>query len=81
MNYKYTPVIFLSFVTTVLFSPLKAKFDVAAEEVKQLKTKPADEEMLQVYSLYKQATVGDVNTGEKHKTHTLPTASLRSALF
>ncbi|XP_042281991.1 acyl-CoA-binding protein [Thunnus thynnus] len=41
---------------------LKAKFDAAAEEVKQLKAKPADEEMLQVYSLYKQATVGDVNT-------------------
>ncbi|XP_053184080.1 acyl-CoA-binding protein [Scomber japonicus] len=41
---------------------LKAKFDAAAEEVKQLKAKPADEEMLQVYSLFKQATVGDVNT-------------------
>ncbi|XP_044221559.1 acyl-CoA-binding protein [Thunnus albacares] len=41
---------------------LKAKFEAAAEEVKQLKAKPADEEMLQVYSLYKQATVGDVNT-------------------
>ncbi|KAM7380971.1 hypothetical protein PAMP_004234 [Pampus punctatissimus] len=41
---------------------LQAKFDTAAEEVKQLKTKPADEEMLQVYSLFKQATVGDVNT-------------------
>ncbi|CAK6978840.1 acyl-CoA-binding protein [Scomber scombrus] len=41
---------------------IKAKFDAAAEEVKQLKAKPADEEMLQVYSLFKQATVGDVNT-------------------
>lgn len=46
-----------------LSSPLKAKFDTAAAEVKQLKAKPTDEEMLQVYSLFKQATVGDVNTG------------------
>ncbi|KAI3356601.1 hypothetical protein L3Q82_017799 [Scortum barcoo] len=42
---------------------LQAKFDTAAAEVKQLKAKPTDEEMLQVYSLFKQATVGDVNTG------------------
>ncbi|KAM6978600.1 acyl-CoA-binding protein [Tautogolabrus adspersus] len=41
---------------------LKAKFDAAAEEVKKLTAKPADEEMLQVYSLFKQSTVGDVNT-------------------
>lgn len=47
-----------------LCSPLQAKFDAAAAEVKQLKAKPADEEMLQIYSLFKQATVGDVNTGE-----------------
>lgn len=44
--------------------PLQAKFDTAAAEVKQLKAKPTDEEMLQVYSLFKQASVGDVNTGE-----------------
>uniref|UniRef100_A0A3Q4HVV6 Acyl-CoA-binding protein n=1 Tax=Neolamprologus brichardi TaxID=32507 RepID=A0A3Q4HVV6_NEOBR len=37
-------------------------FDEAAAEVKQLKAKPTDEEMLQIYSLFKQATVGDVNT-------------------
>ncbi|XP_028249594.1 acyl-CoA-binding protein-like [Parambassis ranga] len=41
---------------------VQAKFDAAAAEVKQLKAKPTDEEMLQVYSLFKQATVGDVNT-------------------
>ncbi|KAM9323642.1 LOW QUALITY PROTEIN: acyl-CoA-binding protein-like [Pholidichthys leucotaenia] len=40
---------------------LQAKFDTAAAEVK-LKVKPTDEEMLLVYSLFKQATVGDVNT-------------------
>lgn len=31
--------------------------------MKQLKAKPTDEEMLQVYALFKQASVGDVNTG------------------
>ncbi|XP_037646390.1 acyl-CoA-binding protein [Sebastes umbrosus] len=41
---------------------LQAQFDTAAAEVKQLKAKPSDEEMLQVYSLFKQATVGDTNT-------------------
>ncbi|KAB0356654.1 hypothetical protein FD754_000810 [Muntiacus muntjak] len=40
----------------------QAEFDKAAEEAKQLKAKPADEEMLFLYSRYKQATVGDVNT-------------------
>ncbi|XP_078084302.1 acyl-CoA-binding protein [Mustelus asterias] len=36
-------------------------FEKAAKEVTQLKLKPADGEMLVIYSLYKQATVGDVN--------------------
>uniref|UniRef100_A0A8C4YVF9 Acyl-CoA-binding protein n=2 Tax=Gopherus TaxID=38771 RepID=A0A8C4YVF9_9SAUR len=33
-----------------------------AEEVKQLKSQPTDEEMLYIYSHFKQATVGDINT-------------------
>ncbi|KAJ8013057.1 hypothetical protein DPEC_G00049350 [Dallia pectoralis] len=37
-------------------------FDKAAEEVKQLKAKPTDAEMLRVYALFKQAKVGDINT-------------------
>ncbi|XP_020617202.1 acyl-CoA-binding protein-like [Orbicella faveolata] len=37
-------------------------FHKAAEEVKKLPTKPSDEDMLEVYSLYKQVTVGDCNT-------------------
>ncbi|XP_055973578.1 acyl-CoA-binding protein [Sorex fumeus] len=40
----------------------QAEFDKAAEEVKNLKSKPTDEEMLFIYSHFKQATVGDVNT-------------------
>ncbi|KAI1237341.1 hypothetical protein IHE44_0014606 [Lamprotornis superbus] len=41
----------------------EAAFQKAAEEVKQLKSQPTDQEMLEIYSHYKQATVGDVNTG------------------
>merc|ERR1712055_1048586 len=37
-------------------------FDKAAEEVKNLKSKPTDEEMLEIYALFKQASVGDINT-------------------
>ena len=37
-------------------------FDKAAEEVKNLAAKPSDNELLELYSLYKQATVGDNNT-------------------
>lgn len=37
-------------------------FNTAAEEVKTLAGNPTDEEKLKVYSLYKQATVGDCNT-------------------
>ncbi|XP_059555672.1 acyl-CoA-binding protein-like [Myotis daubentonii] len=40
----------------------QAEFDKAAEDVKHLKTQPADDEMLFIYNRYKQATVGDTNT-------------------
>ncbi|XP_067648820.1 acyl-CoA-binding protein-like isoform X2 [Haliotis asinina] len=40
----------------------EAEFNKAAEEVKNLKSKPSDDEMLEIYALYKQATVGDCNT-------------------
>uniref|UniRef100_A0A3Q3IR91 ACB domain-containing protein n=1 Tax=Monopterus albus TaxID=43700 RepID=A0A3Q3IR91_MONAL len=33
-----------------------------AEDVKNVKTKPSDQELLDLYGLYKQALVGDVNT-------------------
>ena len=39
-----------------------AEFLTAADNVKKLKAKPSDAEMLEIYSYYKQATVGDVNT-------------------
>lgn len=37
-------------------------FEEAAEAVKKLSSKPSNEDMLYLYGLYKQATVGDVNT-------------------
>uniref|UniRef100_A0A8D0KMW5 Acyl-CoA-binding protein n=1 Tax=Salvator merianae TaxID=96440 RepID=A0A8D0KMW5_SALMN len=37
-------------------------FDKAAEEVKQLKSQSTDQEMVDIYSHYKQATVDDTNT-------------------
>ncbi|XP_019363910.1 PREDICTED: acyl-CoA-binding domain-containing protein 7 [Gavialis gangeticus] len=40
---------------------LQADFDSAAEEVKKLKTRPSDEELKELYGLYKQSTVGDIN--------------------
>ena len=41
---------------------LKA-FNTAAENVKKLTQKPTDQELLDLYAYFKQATVGDVNTG------------------
>ena len=37
------------------------EFNLAADIVKKLKTTPADEDLLKLYGLYKQATVGDNN--------------------
>ncbi|KAI8145972.1 putative acyl-coA-binding protein [Fennellomyces sp. T-0311] len=41
-----------------------AEFDKAAEEVKNLPTKPSDDDLLKLYGLFKQATVGDNNTAK-----------------
>ncbi|XP_017304059.1 acyl-CoA-binding protein homolog 1 isoform X5 [Diaphorina citri] len=40
------------------------KFNQAAEDVKNLKDTPANDELLEIYGLYKQATVGDNTTGK-----------------
>lgn len=48
----------------------QANFDKAAADVKQLKAKPSDEEMLLVYALFKQGNVGDVNTSTLRPRHT-----------
>ncbi|KAJ1362726.1 Acyl-CoA-binding domain-containing protein 1 [Parelaphostrongylus tenuis] len=37
-------------------------FDEAAAKVKTLKSSPSNDQMLELYALYKQGTVGDNNT-------------------
>lgn len=41
-------------------SDLKALFEQAQKDVKTLTKRPSNDELLQLYSLYKQATDGDV---------------------
>ena len=41
---------------------LKEQFEQAAAESKSLSEKPSNETLLQLYSLYKQGSIGDVNT-------------------
>lgn len=43
---------------------LDQQFEEAANAIKLLKTRPTDQELLEVYALFKQATVGD-NTQSK----------------
>jgi diazepam-binding inhibitor (GABA receptor modulator, acyl-CoA-binding protein) len=41
---------------------LKQLFETAALDSKELSERPSNETMLQLYSLYKQASEGDINT-------------------
>jgi diazepam-binding inhibitor (GABA receptor modulating acyl-CoA-binding protein) len=41
---------------------VQERFDKAAAEVKNLPQRPTNDELLLLYGLYKQATVGDNNT-------------------
>ena len=38
---------------------LEAQFQAAAQQAQQLPTRPDNETLLQLYALYKQATIGD----------------------
>jgi acyl-CoA-binding protein len=42
-------------------SELETKFKDAAEKVKSLTSRPSNEELLELYALYKQSTAGDVS--------------------
>ena len=44
--------------------PLDEEFEAKQNMVKNLKTRPKDEELLELYALYKQATEGDNNTAK-----------------
>lgn len=54
-------------MTSLLPICLQAEFEKIAEDVKKVKTRPTDQELLDLYGLYKQAVVGDVNTGRQKK--------------
>jgi acyl-CoA-binding protein len=41
---------------------LQQQFETAVTQAKAFTQKPSNEELLQLYALYKQATEGDVNT-------------------
>ncbi|KAM9436795.1 acyl-CoA-binding domain-containing protein 7 [Clarias gariepinus] len=40
---------------------LQAEFEKIAADVKKVKSRPSDQELLDIYGLYKQAVVGDIN--------------------
>jgi diazepam-binding inhibitor (GABA receptor modulating acyl-CoA-binding protein) len=42
-------------------SDTEAAFTIAVEDVEQLSERPGNEDLLRLYALYKQATVGDVS--------------------
>jgi len=44
-----------------VMADLKAKFEAAAEDVKQLKERPDNDILLKLYALYKQGSEGDVS--------------------
>ncbi len=40
---------------------LKKQFEAAAKDAQKLPSRPSDEDMLRLYALYKQASVGDAS--------------------
>ncbi|XP_036044570.1 acyl-CoA-binding domain-containing protein 7 isoform X2 [Onychomys torridus] len=40
---------------------LQADFDQATRDVRKLKSRPEDEELKELYGLYKQSIIGDIN--------------------
>jgi diazepam-binding inhibitor (GABA receptor modulating acyl-CoA-binding protein) len=40
------------------------RFNKAAEDIKTLTSRPTDDELKEIYALFKQATVGDINVGK-----------------
>ncbi|KRZ87569.1 Regulator of chromosome condensation [Trichinella sp. T8] len=64
LNFIYY--LFISFHTVQLFFPkmeadLVKEFEEVAEQVRRLKSRPTDNELLELYALYKQSTVGDAS--------------------
>ena len=53
---------FLIISTATYFIKMSSEFLQAADDLKSLPTRPSDEDLLELYAFYKQATVGDCNT-------------------
>jgi hypothetical protein len=64
---KHTPLCLIQFYNLNLVA--QERFDKAAAEVKNLPQRPTNDELLLLYGLYKQATVGDNNTSTKTQYH------------
>lgn len=60
---RTAPEIRLIVLAPKLLTHVQEEFQVAADSVKNLKKMPTDAELLELYALFKQAKVGDVNTG------------------
>ena len=45
-------------------SDITKRFELSAKMVKTLSTSPSNNELLELYGLYKQSTIGDCNTTE-----------------
>lgn len=58
-NEKSTHLVFNDFALN------SQQFNKAAEDIKGLTSRPTDDELKEIYALYKQATVGDVNVGNE----------------
>ena len=61
--FNYTIKIKFLYVRSKLVSVCLQQFNKAVEDVKNLEAKPSDDELLEIYALFKQSSVGDCNTG------------------
>ncbi|XP_050667054.1 acyl-CoA-binding protein-like [Leptidea sinapis] len=57
---------------------LNEQFQKVSEQVRNWKTKPSDNENLALYSLFKQATTGDVNIGAPSATNLVASAKFKA---
>ena len=54
--------ILFSLLSYYYFHFIQTRFQAAADSAKLFTKKPSDEELLKLYSLFKQGTIGDCNT-------------------
>lgn len=52
------------YLNHLLHFTFRQKFNKAAEDIKTLTARPTDDELKEIYALFKQATVGDINVGQ-----------------